>query len=114
MLVTTVPPGGVAALKDLPNGWAHGFELEERLASQYLMERTMTIDRGRRVDFAETGPVVVRGRLVCVEIDEEWLCDLSCCRWEEHDGRTVRDAAWGQEMHASVAARDLRKVGERI
>lgn len=114
MLVTTVPPGGVAALKDLPNGRAHGFELEERLASQDLVDGSMAIDRGRHVDPAEAAALVVGCRLVGIEIDEEWMGDLSCCRWEEHDRGAVRNAAWGEEVHAGVAARDLRKVGQRI
>ena len=32
MTVTAIPPGGIAALKDPPNGWAHSCKLEERLA----------------------------------------------------------------------------------
>ena len=111
MLMTAAPPAGVPVLKDLLDHGAQG--LKERLASQNIVERTMTIDRGSHVDFTETDAFVVSGRLVGVEIDEDWMCDLGVLG-EEHDGGTVGRAARSHKVDAGMAARDFRKVGQRI
>ena len=73
MSMTTGPPSGVAPIQDLVDCRAHGFELEDRLASQNLVEGVTAIDGGGHVDPAETGARVVRHRLVRVEIDEDWI-----------------------------------------
>ena len=78
------------------------------------MERAPTVDRGGHVDPAEVDALIVRHRLVRVEIDEGWKGNRRRRWWEEHDGGAVRDAARSQEMDAGVPACDLGKVGERI